>query len=688
MREVAFGLNGSVPDFAAKGLHRRRRKALIMTDEVPHGSSLVERPAHAAFLWPHTRHQGYGSDCGFKIEDEWPSAQTKPLPRPALGLERTFGLAAGSESTMIDTGARGRAETSRLESGMVFAGRYRIERLLGEGERKLTYLAHDTLLDDRVVALSVIKPDAARADPEGTRREVAALALAGSHDNIVTLYDRGTAADSEYVVMAYLSGGTLRDFLNQRRNADAPLTAEEIMRLGRQLTRALSHLHTLGLVHRDVAPANVWLDERHVAHLGDFDSVVPCGGPRDLEPLPSTSAAYQPPEQFQGGPVDVRGDLYSLGAVLFEMATGQRPARKSAEQIAERLAVRQPTLPGTLQAMICKLLAPSPEHRPDSAELVLPALSATQGPALSEAGILPWAETLPFPLAAILWHYEGEPEPGIKVDYLLKFFEALAQFNAVIQLSASLSDREFRATYLTDWFGPGANGRGRSFDLHRATFGTWVELSRRMSVTGRAMLAAGDDHKTHYLNLYGAADAELAEALTSATLTEILFKARDARNVWSGHGGVAGRAVYQERLRELERILDSARNHSGWSFDTWTLFKPGPMLLVRGAYEVTASILTGTNPVFSKKLLKLAHPVDAERLYLVREGSSTALELAPLIKVMAGAKTGQDACYFYSQLIGHEVRWVSYHFHADPELVQSNPDVAEFVTTLGAEQVN
>lgn len=589
---------------------------------------------------------------------------------------------------MIDTGAQDRAEFPHLEPGVVFAGRYRIERLLGEGDRKRTYLAHDTLLDDRVVALSVIKPDAARADPEGTRREVAALALAGSHDNIVTLYDRGTAADSEYVVMAYLSGGTLRDYLNQRRNAGLPLTAEEIMRLGRQLTRALSHLHTLGLVHRDVAPANVWLDERHVAHLGDFDSVVPCGGLRSIEPLPSTSEAYQPPEQFEGGPADVRGDLYSLGAVLFEMATGQRPARKSAEQIAVLLAAREPTLPIAMQTMICKLLALSPEHRPDSAELVLPALSAPQGPALSDAGILPWAETLPFPLAAILWHYEGEPEPGIKVDYLLKFFEALAQFNAVIQLSAGLSDREFHTTYQADWFGPGANGRVRRLDLRRASFGTWVELSRRLGAIGRAMLAARDDRKAHYLSLYGATDPELAEALASTTLTEILCKARDARNAWSGHGGIAGRAVHQERLQELKDILDSARNLLGWSFDTWTLFKPGPMLLVRGAYEVTASILTGTNPVFSKKLLKLAHPVDAERLYLMREGSSTALELAPLIKVMAGAKTGQDACYLYSELIGHEVRWVSYHFHADPELVQSDTDVAEFLTSLVAEQAD
>src|SRR5579859_1621697 len=103
------------------------------------------------------------------------------------------------------------AETE-LVGGSVFAGRYRIKSFLGEGDRKRTYLAEDRLMG-RVVALSVIKPAAAQADPEGTGREVKALVQAGNHDNIVTLYDRGSAEGADYLVFEYLSNGTLRDYL-------------------------------------------------------------------------------------------------------------------------------------------------------------------------------------------------------------------------------------------------------------------------------------------------------------------------------------------------------------------------------------------------------------------------------------------------------------------------------------------
>jgi serine/threonine protein kinase len=96
-----------------------------------------------------------------------------------------------------------------LQPGSVFAGHYQIIRLLGEGERKQTYLAKDTLLP-RQVALALIKPEAARLDPEGTQREADALARAGTHDNVVTFHDGGIVDGTEYLVFDYLPGGTLR----------------------------------------------------------------------------------------------------------------------------------------------------------------------------------------------------------------------------------------------------------------------------------------------------------------------------------------------------------------------------------------------------------------------------------------------------------------------------------------------
>ncbi|HEX4099228.1 MAG TPA: protein kinase [Pseudonocardiaceae bacterium] len=139
----------------------------------------------------------------------------------------------------------------------VIAGRYRLVHFLGEGDRKRTYLAEDTLLAGREVALALVKSEAAGSDPHGTLREVEAICRTGNHENIVTLYDQGIAEGIEYIVFEYLSGGNLRDYLAERKARREALSADEVRRLGRQLARGLSHVHGSGLLHRDIAPANI-----------------------------------------------------------------------------------------------------------------------------------------------------------------------------------------------------------------------------------------------------------------------------------------------------------------------------------------------------------------------------------------------------------------------------------------------
>jgi type I restriction enzyme M protein len=125
----------------------------------------------------------------------------------------------------------------------------------------------------------------------------------------------------------------------------------------------------------------------------------------------------------------------------------------------------------------------------------------------------------------------------------------------------------------------------------------------------------------------------------------------------------------------------------GWSFETWTLLKPGPMTRSGKVFDLTATILKGTNSAFRRQQLKLTEALDTARLYLLNEGSPRALELVPFIRVIAG-NTGQDACYFYNRVEGAEVRWVSYRFHADPGLLLPDEDVIELLATLSGAAAN
>ena len=250
---------------------------------------------------------------------------------------------------------------AELEPGEVFARRYEVQRLLGEGDRKRTYLARDTKMN-RLVAVSIVKPDAVLSDPEGTEREAKVLGRIGEHDNIVSLYDYelGGGGSVQYMVFEYLSGGTLTEYLREA----GQLSLDDILRLGRQLCRGLSHLHKRDLIHRDVSPDNVWLDDRHVAHLGDFDSAITATDTGDLRPI--TTGAFAAPEEREGRSLDARSDLFSLGGVLHVVVTGaHRP------EDLRLLRSQRPNLPAAFRDLVTSLLSESPDDRPPDAESVL-----------------------------------------------------------------------------------------------------------------------------------------------------------------------------------------------------------------------------------------------------------------------------------------------------------------------------
>jgi serine/threonine protein kinase len=269
----------------------------------------------------------------------------------------------------------------------LWAGRYQVARLLGEGERKQVYLARDVVVD-RDVALALIEPE----EPmEGgltlTQWESRVTAELVNHPHVVTIYDLGQHEGQTYMVSQYMRGGDLRGVLRRARADGSPVPIANALRYAAETCDALAYAHAREIIHRDVQPGNVWLDEPDgSAHLGDFDLALAPGAPAELcdSEIIVTTRAYMPPEEARGEPVEARGDLYSLGATTYELLVGRPPFEGTRSEIVEQHlnAVPKPPrtlrdgLPRRLEALVLRLLAKSPADRPASAREVLDALVA------------------------------------------------------------------------------------------------------------------------------------------------------------------------------------------------------------------------------------------------------------------------------------------------------------------------
>ena len=578
------------------------------------------------------------------------------------------------------------------QPGLIFAGRYRIIRVLGVSDRKHTYLALDTVIDRQVI-LVLIKSEASRSTQAEAIGKVPVLAQIGAHSNIVTLYDYGIIDGAEFLVFEYLPGGTLREYLDAMERQGRYLTVEEILRLARQLARALYQMHSRGLIHRDVTPANIWLDERAMAYVEITDSATESDSLQDAVMLSTMGGVYTSPEQVAGSNMDERSDLYSFGAVLYEAATNEVPLRGKRGILAPRIL--RPEIPSGLDGIICRLLADKPGDRPANASVVLDTLSSIRHEHIAKAEVirkessleerfLLWMESLPFPLASILWRYHAEVEPRSRVESLLKFFEALGQFVATILLSAYILDRSFFD------FGnipPSGKGSGTIYrpDIRRPTFGTWVKMCQYLGDKAGHALSKSAIASERCYELFTAAASDkdnLVDTLANPDFSSILQIALDWRNNWLGHGGAANLQEYERRLHELQRLLGRIQDLLGSSFETWTLLKPGSAAFTDGAFYLTAASIMGSRPDFRKVERRVSEPFDTRRLYMLNSSSQKALELVPLIRILAGQKTGQDGCYFFNRLQPEGVRWVSYHHQAEPELVLPDSDIVKLLSSL------
>jgi serine/threonine-protein kinase len=264
-------------------------------------------------------------------------------------------------------------------------GRYEIVRELGRGSMSIVYEGFDGRID-RHLAIKLLRNRYARHVNARQRFLREARAAGGlAHPNIVTVFDVGQADSAPYIVMEYLEGGTLDDWINPERLAE--LETVKLLELAMQLARGLGYAHANGVIHRDIKPANIHYDpDVNVAKMMDFGIAATerTGDDDSGRDRIAGTLTHMAPELLAGQSPDARSDLYSLGIVLYQLLSGKLPfdardtetlVRQIARHDVRPLRPLRSDTPKELVDLTYRLIALEPESRPASATQVADELS-------------------------------------------------------------------------------------------------------------------------------------------------------------------------------------------------------------------------------------------------------------------------------------------------------------------------
>ncbi len=286
---------------------------------------------------------------------------------------------------------------------------------------------------------------------------------------------------------------------------------------------------------------------------------------------------------------------------------------------------------------------------------------------------------MPFPLASILWAYHASGEDDReRSDHLLHFFEALAEFHALVLWSAIRSSNALTSHIQY----PLGKDKPLNYSLENSTFGSWVEITGRLARFTRTLMNSQDaEERESVFAAFRTRNPEVLRMLCSSKIVEQLQNANAQRNKYS-HGGILSAGDAKGLRILLESSLASVRSTVANAWEEIPLMKAGLNRFSAGVYYYEAELVMGRSTPFERKNVEITSPIDDARLFLLASDSREPLILEPLLIVAPSPRSAENACYFYNSTRGNELRFISYHFRGEPEIMRDDEAAMNAVKSL------
>jgi hypothetical protein len=303
----------------------------------------------------------------------------------------------------------------------------------------------------------------------------------------------------------------------------------------------------------------------------------------------------------------------------------------------------------------------------------------------AEESLSNWRERLPFPLASILRAWDSVPPRDLrtKYEYLIHFFEASAQFLAIVALSAFKNNstlfearRKELVQILTE----------SRLSLRVATFGAWNAALGYLSKQTRLLVNGNAEERALARELYADPQAVLPTALSQKAVLTVLEDANVKRNRWLGHRGAVGEQMAAQRHEQLVSCVQEFRKVTGGLWEHVELIEPVLCENLGDTFTNDVLLLTGSNARFEVVERSLLDCLVRRELYLLSANSERALRLLPLVRLGVSSEEHRDACYFFSRVDGDGPHFVSYHYAPIPDTLVQTKSVLETLSLFQLEE--